>query len=101
MIAHASELFGQGKTREAVIADLQAKGVSLPAATLIVGVASDPGFRRGGANFDLLIGAVLSAVGIGLSVWSFNQAKPGGSYVIVVGLIVAGLGMLWRGLNRR
>ena len=100
MIAYALEQFAQGRTRQAVVADLQAKGVPLPVATLIVQIAGSPNVLRASARFDLLLGAVLAAIGIGLSVWSYTQAKPGGSYVVVVGLILAGLGMVWRGLNR-
>ena len=55
--------------------------------------------RRDSEIFALrLVGGVLVALGIGLSVWSYSQAKPGGSYVVTVGLIVGGLSLLWRSL---
>jgi hypothetical protein len=57
--------------------------------------------RRDSETFALrLVGAVLVVIGIGASVWSYSHAKPGGSYVVTVGLIVGGLSLFWRGLTR-
>ncbi|MGH8542601.1 MAG: hypothetical protein ACREX3_02930 [Gammaproteobacteria bacterium] len=57
--------------------------------------------RKDSESFALrVVGAVLLLLGIGLSVWSYISAKPGGSYVVTVGLIVAGVSMLWRSIAR-
>jgi len=100
LIDHAADLLAQGKTKDAVVADLQARGIAPPAATVIADIAADPKVRRAGANYDVVVGGFLVLVGIGASAWTYTQSRPGGSYVIMAGLIVVGGRFLLRGLAR-
>lgn len=68
---------------------------------LAIALAEIVKIRRSSEAFALrVVGALLLLLGIGLSVWSYSSAKPGGSYVVTVGLIAAGLSMLWRSVAR-
>lgn len=49
---------------------------------------------------DFLVGAILLAVGIGVTVFSLSTASNGGRYVVATGAIGVGLGMIIRGFIR-
>jgi 4-amino-4-deoxy-L-arabinose transferase-like glycosyltransferase len=47
---------------------------------------------------DLVVGGIVSVLGIGVTVWSYSAASGGGRYVVATGAIVYGLFRLGRGL---
>ncbi|MGH2514026.1 MAG: hypothetical protein ACRDHP_00060 [Ktedonobacterales bacterium] len=47
----------------------------------------------------VIAGIVFIALGIGLTVISYQLAPPGGTYIVFVGLIASGVWMIFRGLT--
>src|SRR5262249_57194769 len=49
---------------------------------------------RGRSGGGVVLGVTLLSLGLGLTVWSFQSAAPGGTRVIFVGLILGGCARL-------
>jgi len=59
--------------------------------------AASAAMRRKGIR-DLIIGSVAFLLGIGITVWTFVSAPPGGTYYVMTGLIVVGIFEIIRGI---
>jgi hypothetical protein len=81
--------------RQAVIAAPQSEAIRA-AAGLQAATAPEPVSPAA----DFLIGGILLAVGIGVSVVSYSSASGGGRYVVATGAIGVGVGRILRGIIR-
>jgi len=78
-----------------VVRNLGAFGPGLVAAGLKEGSAS-----KGTGLKHMICGGLIFAAGVGVTVFTYEAAAPGGVYIIATGAIVGGLAEFLRGLSK-
>ncbi|MCB9737176.1 MAG: hypothetical protein H6745_31735 [Deltaproteobacteria bacterium] len=97
-----------GESPSALADELEAGGIPREVAVQAVlsrfrrAAANAPGERGGaGAAALIVLGLILTIVGIAVSAGSYAEAsRAGGHYVVLYGLVIAGASMVARGLKR-
>ncbi len=56
--------------------------------------------HRNSGLWNTIIGTILVAVGIAVTVWTYTNAKPGESYYVVWGLVAVGIWRVGLGIYR-
>lgn len=92
----------EGKAKPAVIGDLVAQGVPKEVAESLVQKAEvykKSEFRKSGMT-SLMIGVGLIVLGAVITGATYSAADPGGTFVVTIGLFLAGGIAVLRGLGR-
>ncbi len=91
----------EGASREAIVHELIQRGYDPQIATNMVGGISQKetvSARKSGLS-NLIIGIVVTAIALGITISSFSSASDyGGSYVICYGAILFGISLTIRGI---
>jgi hypothetical protein len=95
--AHADGLMQHGSADEAIVTRLKQGGLEEPAARGVVGHLHSQKTTKA-AKVNVVMGAVVCAVGIIVTVATYSAAEGGGSYVVAWGAIVFGALQLLAGL---
>ena len=100
--SYAKDVMRQGMPAAKVEEVLRAQGFDAAAASAIVTEANrTKDERRAAAKRGMIIGAVISGIGIAVTVGTYlAAANGGGTYVVWWGLIVVGAIRFFRGLNQ-
>jgi len=99
-LSYAKDVLRQGMPRAAVEEVLRTQGFDAAAASAIVEQANrTKDERRVAGRKHMIMGAVVCAIGITVTVASYSSAEEGGgSYVVAWGAIVFGAIQFFRGL---
>ncbi len=90
----------RGASNEEIQSMLVAEGINEEFAAMVVSDLKKPREEKiqGDAQEKIIMGAVIFAIGVTISLVTYNNSEPGGSYIIAWGAIIVGIIQFFRGI---